>query len=326
LRKSNTDGTTRNKAQCCAICSTPLIPASTLAKVRLAGDKIYDLLPCSHCGVALFEPIPTNDELAYHYSAAYDFYKSDNFKEKGKGTAFAGKFLKHKKTGNFIDIGCASGDFLAGVQQGSQWNVFGTDINPDVVESVRNKLNLDIRAGELGDVAFEAKFFDFIRIQDILEHVPDPVAFLKECRRIIRDDGSLYLSVPNGLADIQNIINYFASKQTPVFSQAGHIYFLPFETLQYLFKEVGFKIEKSYSYNFKKGLRSFCLLPKKKGWENSCVPPSENSGSKANEVGVSNKKKRSALYYKYIFFQDSLSHVLGAHKYGQDFIFHLRPC
>ena len=144
---------------------------------------------------------------------------------------------------------------MAGVQQGSQWEVYGTDINPEVVASVQEKLGLDVRVGEIESVRFETSFFDVVRVQDILEHVPKPLVFLKECRRIIDDDGKFYLSVPNGLADAQNLVSYYNKYHTPAFSGAGHIYFFSFIGLKLLFEQAGFRIEKAYSYNFKKGLR-----------------------------------------------------------------------
>ncbi len=309
----------------CRICNNEAT-RDAVAQAVLAGSKAFDLLSCEHCDVIFFEPLPTPEELAQHYSKAYSFYKGDNYKAQGKGYAFAKKYLKHKDKGNFIDIGCASGDVLAGVREASDWQVFGTDINPEVVENVRKKLQLDVRIGEIEDIQFDANFFDFIRVQDILEHVPQPLAFLKECRRIIRDDGRLYLSVPNGLADVQNLIDYYHKYQQAGFSGAGHIYFFSLHTLHYMFQRCGFQVEKSYSMNFKKGLRSLSVLPKSKHWKRDLTPPSaQDLAAAQSQIASCGQQKRSQKYYNFQFFKDELMQIPGTYRYAQDFIFLLRP-
>jgi len=310
----------------CLICGVS-DSASPVAKASLSGAEVYDLVRCSACQASFFSPMPSPSALAEHYSNDYTFYKGDNYKAQGKGAAFARKYLAHQTQGTLLDIGCASGDFLAGVQQGSQWQVFGTDINPEVVASVQEKLGLDVRVGEIENVAFDAGFFDVVRVQDILEHVPEPLTFLKECRRIIGDKGTFYLSVPNGLADAQNLVDYYTKYDSPAFSGAGHIYFLSFASLQLLFKQAGFRIEKTYSYNFKKGLRSFSVLPKSKHWQRDLTPPeSQQSVPNQGETHTHKQQKRSASYYNYQFMKDELSRLPSIHRYAQDFSFILKPC
>ncbi len=310
----------------CLICDTGV---STLfsAKARLSGAEVYDLRTCPSCQASFFTPIPSSDALAEHYSKDYTFYKGDNFKAQGKGSAFARKHLATRlNKGKLLDIGCASGDFLAGVQQGSEWQVYGTDINPEVVASVRTKLGLDVRAGEIEDIGFDAGFFDAVRVQDILEHVPQPLTFLKECRRIIDDHGTFYLSVPNGLADVQNLIDYYTQYASPAFSGAGHIYFFSIDSLTLLFDQAGFRIEKAYSYNFKKGLRSLSKLPKSKHWKRDLTPPVvQQNKSPHTEVQTHKQKQRSAAYYDFQFMKDELFKLPGVHQYAQDFSFVLKP-
>lgn len=310
----------------CMICGDTE-SASIVAKSRLVGVKIYDLVRCCACQASFFSPMPSSDALTEHYSNDYAFYKGDNFKAQGKGAAFARKYLGCQPQGKLLDIGCASGDFLAGVQQGSQWQVLGTDINPEVVASVKEKLGLDVRVGEIEDVAFDAGYFDVVRVQDILEHVPSPLVFLKECRRIIKDEGTFYLSVPNGLADAQNLVDYYTKYDSPAFSGAGHIYFLSFPSLQLLFKQAGFRIEKAYSYNFKKGLRSFSVLPKSKHWKRDLTPPSgQQALTQQAAIHTHKQKQRPAVYYDFQFMKDELSKLPGIHRYAQDFSFILKPC
>jgi len=57
--------------------------------------------------------------------------------------------------------------------------------------------------GVIGDLNFQTslpfadKSFDIIICKDILEHILEPLAVLKEVRRILKDDGFVVISVPN---------------------------------------------------------------------------------------------------------------------------------
>lgn len=309
----------------CPICEKT-VQSAPAAKAILSGKMIYDLLPCTNCTVVFSDPIPSKEDLENHYANNYGFYETNNYKAEGNGIAFAKKYLRNYRAGNFLDIGCAHGFFLAGIQQGSKLKVFGTDINPDVVAAVREKLKLDIRAGEIENIRFNRGFFDFIHVHDVLEHVTNPVQFLKECRRIIKENGTLYLSVPNGAADLHDMINYNSLYNAPAFSKPGHLYYFSPASLKFIFKITGFRIEKAYSYNFKRGLQSFSILPNKKNWkQNLTAPISRHSSSGKNQLASGRNKKRSLLYYKFQFFKNELVKVPGIHKYGHDLIFILKP-
>ncbi len=309
----------------CPICKQN-VECTPIAKAALSGTEAYHLVSCPHCEAVFFDPMPSKQALETHYSKGYSFYKTDDYKAEGKGIAFAKKYLRQYQEGNFLDIGCANGYFLSGVQQGSNLKVFGTDINPEVVSVVREKLDLDIRTGEIEDIGFDSGFFDFIHVQDVLEHVPDPMRFLKECRKILKPDGTLYLSVPNGLSDMQGLIKYSTLYDAPAFSGAGHIYFFSPSCLKFMFKDTGFRIDKAYSCNFKKGLRNFSILPDEKHWKQNLTPPTvQDLAPEEMQIEVSNQKRRSTLYNRFRFFKDELAQVPGIHKYGNDLIFLLKP-
>ena len=46
--------------------------------------------------------------------------------------------------------------------------------------------------------------YDVVLSSDVLEHVPEPLKYLSECYRILRDDGVLILTTPNGLIAKKN--------------------------------------------------------------------------------------------------------------------------
>ncbi|RPI14086.1 MAG: class I SAM-dependent methyltransferase [Ignavibacteriae bacterium] len=100
-----------------------------------------------------------------------------------------------------IEVGCGAGHILERIKQGK---LYGIDISEVQIKRAKERLgsrvNLQKTPGE--NIPFEDKFFDKILCSEVIEHVLDPVALLKEMRRVLKDDGILSLSIPN-----ENLIN-----------------------------------------------------------------------------------------------------------------------
>jgi SAM-dependent methyltransferase len=71
--------------------------------------------------------------------------------------------------------------------------------------------------------------FDFILCTQVLEHVPDPVAAVKELRRVLKSSGQLFLTVPQGYGVHGEPYNFF------YFTKYG---------LELVLKQAGFEVMK----------------------------------------------------------------------------------
>jgi 2-polyprenyl-3-methyl-5-hydroxy-6-metoxy-1,4-benzoquinol methylase len=100
-------------------------------------------------------------------------------------------------SGRLLDIGCASGLFLSHAVQAG-WDVTGVEPNEKLCEQARERLEgrAELHCGTLQSVALEGEF-QAITLWDVLEHVPDPSAFLLACRRLLHPNGFLFLNVPD---------------------------------------------------------------------------------------------------------------------------------
>lgn len=294
------------------------------AKVNLIFGTDYDLVECMHCGVMYFDPMPTVVELSQFYSGSY--YDFDKSREEGKGMAFARRLMRWKPTGKFLDVGCATGFFINGIRTHSNWEVYGTDFGESAVRFARENLGLNVVQGDLDAAAFPDAFFDYVHVNNVLEHVLTPVVLLKECRRIIKPDGVLFLSVPNGFNDGLDLIDFWKEEKKPARSKNGHIFFFPSQTLLMLFDKIGFEIEAKKTYSLKRGFRSIGYLPRKSGWKMDYFPRESPEKATITEITIPpQKKKHSNFYYKYRFAQGNLQMIPGLYKFGLDFLFILRP-
>lgn len=306
----------------CPICSDPA-PKKLLSKVSLIYGTEYSLVECSQCNIIFFDPLPTTEQLATFYSAAY--YDFDPWREHGKGMAFARRLSAWRTTGRLLDVGCATGFFIYGIKKYSRWEVVGTDFGESAIRFAKEQLGLNVFHGDLAEIHFPDEYFDYVHVNNVLEHVPNPVVLLRECHRILKHNGIFYLSVPNGAVDSRDLIDFYLEEQLPARSKQGHIFFFQQKTLQYLFEKIGFTVMKAETYSIKRGLRSIGVLPRKKGWKNDYFPrTSSESITQQSEVTIPKKKKHSDFYYQFRFVQGNLQHLPGLHNFGLDFLFLLK--
>jgi 2-polyprenyl-6-hydroxyphenyl methylase/3-demethylubiquinone-9 3-methyltransferase len=100
-----------------------------------------------------------------------------------------------------LDIGCGGGLVCEPLcRLGAR--VTGIDPAPDNVEAARRhaadqELAITYRAARVEDLAAEGQTFDAVVCLEVVEHVPDPGAFLKTCAGLVRPGGLMLLSTIN---------------------------------------------------------------------------------------------------------------------------------
>jgi SAM-dependent methyltransferase len=105
-------------------------------------------------------------------------------------------WLDESQTGRLLDVGCGSGEFMV-LMQNLGWDVMGLDPDPRAVEVARTRFGLNVRRGTIEEEHFPDSHFDVITMSHVIEHVHDPVATFKECRRILRNGGRIVVVTPN---------------------------------------------------------------------------------------------------------------------------------
>lgn len=106
-------------------------------------------------------------------------------------------FMKaYRRTGRFLDVGCADGRFLLAAD-GQGWSVSGVEVAPESASLSSEVFGLDVRCGILEDAQFEDGTFDVARLNQVIEHVAAPVELLREIRRVLRPGGLLSLATIN---------------------------------------------------------------------------------------------------------------------------------
>ena len=95
-----------------------------------------------------------------------------------------------------LEIGCGSGASVHAAA-GLGWSSIGIDIDPELVGEGRERLGADLRCTPLLDSGFPDEAFDFIRLRDVIEHLPDPYDSLVKVRDLLAPDGMVLIVTPN---------------------------------------------------------------------------------------------------------------------------------
>jgi SAM-dependent methyltransferase len=93
-----------------------------------------------------------------------------------------------------LDVGCGTGANLELL--GKYGEAFGVDISPDALAFCRARGLENVRQGEAEKLPYEDESFDLVTGLDVVEHLDDDVAGLKEMRRVLRPNGRVLLFVP----------------------------------------------------------------------------------------------------------------------------------
>ncbi|HET8821861.1 MAG TPA: methyltransferase domain-containing protein [Thermoleophilaceae bacterium] len=97
-----------------------------------------------------------------------------------------------REDARLLDVGCG------GAWLGDHFNDYtGIDVSPEAVEEARSRGRQVLLVDGAEPLPFEEASFDGVVLKDVLEHVPDPVALVREVRRVLRPGGTVFASSPD---------------------------------------------------------------------------------------------------------------------------------
>lgn len=92
-----------------------------------------------------------------------------------------------------LDVGCGTGANLEMLKQFGESE--GVDVSDDALEFCRKK-GLKVHKGLAEELPFADETFDLVTALDVVEHLDDDIAGLKEMFRILKKDGKTLIFVP----------------------------------------------------------------------------------------------------------------------------------
>lgn len=222
----------------CIVCGGALTPAVPAPRSSYAKLGEYRIDKCEDCGAGATMPRPTPDELAACYAATYGYSTHDLIEVEKRRRAAALLDWSEVRTGKILDVGCMFG-FLLDEARTRGLVPYGIELSQSAAEVARGKGH-DVFAGTIEDFALEQPTLRFSAIfaQHVLEHIPDPHAFLETAKGLLEPGGKLVLCVPNFEARLRKVArSSWGWYQVPV-----HLHHFSSRALQRLLRDVGFDI------------------------------------------------------------------------------------
>ncbi|HUF12926.1 MAG TPA: class I SAM-dependent methyltransferase [Longimicrobiales bacterium] len=93
--------------------------------------------------------------------------------------------------GTVLDLGCGQSPYRAEILSRAD-RYYGVDWP----QSLHDLKDVDVLASIGLPLPFRDASADTVVAFQVMEHLPDPAGFLHECRRVLRTDGRLFLTVP----------------------------------------------------------------------------------------------------------------------------------
>lgn len=119
-----------------------------------------------------------------------------------------------------IEVGCATGAYARAFDECGIAYI-GIEIEDDIAEKARERTGLNIIGGNFMDQKFDQEF-DLFFCSQVLEHVPDPSAFIKHAISIC-GNGLLHIDVPNHDSLTANIRKIYHPTQYGFIQPAYHM-------------------------------------------------------------------------------------------------------
>lgn len=209
---------------------------------------------CRKCGLVYVNPRPAPESAKDRYTEAYfktEYVPSIPLGQHGEGSLdYHHERLvpmrPYKRAGRILDVGCATGFFLAGAREDG-WTPYGVEISPYAIEYGQRELGMENLSTSLN--GFTEGFFDAITLWETVEHLDDPLGCLQQVYPLLRPGGVLAVSTPNLDSLCYRLIG---GKWWPIMP-FEHLYYFTPRTLKKMLSRAGFK-EKALGFeNFDVG-------------------------------------------------------------------------
>ncbi|MFA5167179.1 MAG: class I SAM-dependent methyltransferase [Candidatus Omnitrophota bacterium] len=183
--------------------------------------KFFKLATDSHFGFKYLDPIPSQELLNDFYKKKYyRLSRAPQIKRFMKGGLVAQRekdwyakalwtdvrdTLKnwvHRKQKRLLDVGAGTGDF-ANFMAKAGWDVAAVEPSLAAAQKAKNVGVTIYPSLEHFQVEHKKVFFDALTFLNVLEHVPHPVAFLKEKTAILKKGGVVVIQIPNDFSPLQ---------------------------------------------------------------------------------------------------------------------------
>lgn len=238
----------------CQLCHTSCeLMYQNLADDRYGYPGSFSVYQCPHCQLGTLAPQLNDKQISQLYTDYYPrraisataiqraaaYRPTLGFKISSwlKGTNNLSHYYIAPHT-TVLDVGCGDGSSLLEIQaQGA--NAYGTEYDQNVAPAAK-QLGLTIHFGPLDTAPYPDHQFDYITMNQLIEHINDPVQFLQQAAKKLKPSGALILSTPN----LNGLNRRWSQRHWINWHVPFHMNFFTHKSLALLATQAGFTIQR----------------------------------------------------------------------------------
>lgn len=202
-------------------------------------QRAFDIVECRQCKMVYVNPRVSAAQLPELYNDSYyrgeGFDKSIGFYHEPNpdywlyraGLHSLNDALGTVKDRNILDFGCGTGALVQLLRQNGA-NVTGVDTSSSAI-AIGERTGANVRHSTLEEMRASNERYDAVVVMEVLEHVTNPIAFLKSVAELLQPNGVLYVTTGN----------WTLIRSTAYVMPEGHICYYTPETLARAFTTAG---------------------------------------------------------------------------------------
>lgn len=214
----------KNQPSHCLVCDNKEFTKLLDLKDYFLSKESFSVYRCNQCGMGVTHPAPEPSALGRYYETSDYISHSGESKDLFSKVyqlvrkfTHASKFKllrKYSSSGTLLDIGCATGEFLAFCAS-KQMKVWGIEPSEKARNIAVNRYHLEVLPeNEIRNFADES--FGIITMWHVLEHVPDINLRMQDINRLLKNDGVAMIALPNYQShDAQHYNEFWAAWDVP---------------------------------------------------------------------------------------------------------------
>lgn len=191
--------------QSCLICGGELKVVENVYDDRYGFPGEFQLQHCKDCGHKSLNAHFSSKALSQLYTDYYPrssysleehrpYFERSGFKAWFDGVKFSA-FRWIPKNVRILDIGCGFGETL-GYHKSRGCDVYGVEADENI-QRVSEKFGYKIHIGLFDPADFPPQYFDYVTLDQVIEHVADPEIVLSGIARVLKSSGKVVISTPN---------------------------------------------------------------------------------------------------------------------------------
>lgn len=285
----------------CPVCNSSNIHPALKVKDHTVSGEIFEIWECNECKLRFTQDIPDESSIARYYQS--EDYISHTETSKGLINriylSVRKRTLKKKRKlvaaitglnkGNLLDLGSGTGAFVNEMVKNG-WEALGLEPSDEARKVARQAYDLELKTNdEL--FSLPANSFDAITLWHVLEHVHQLHLYIRQLKKLLKENGRLIIAVPNYTSLDAKIYN----QNWAAYDPPRHLYHFSPGSMKILAEKNGMNILQYKPMWFDSFYISL-LSSKYKTGKTNWIAAAWN-GMRSNLKALGDKKKCSSIIY-----------------------------